>query len=454
VNEITHASPTLAGPIPVTAGTGEPFGGVGSPVGLAEPPASELLPAHDFIEEEYVLSGAVDGEPYTTTLLVRRPRDAKRFSGLVVLEPVHIQGALGLWQTGHSAMLEGGHAWVAIGSQRGAVEGPIRMSNPSRYARLQVPPGKAGPGGGLEGALGQWSQSNSASLPPELFSIDHVSNEIMTQAGAMLKSNSSNGPLAGLLVEYLLMGGASQTGMHTLNYIKARHGAARLADGRPIYDGYLPMAAPSLQPVAGGDAAVVHIFAEGDLALFGAIGPQGHPGARRDGDAPNDRYRSYQIAGSSHLPTRGLREATAIPALGVALESGERFTQFPSGPFYQGALVNLVNWLTKGMSPPTAPPIEILDGKIVQDEFGNASGGLRSPYVDLPTARYIAARYLRNLIGVEIAFPQARLQSLYRSPAAYLQRFDRGIDELIERRWISAADGKRLKTEEAEAPPF
>ena len=447
--------PNFIGPVPNTSESGEPFGGAGSPVGLTEPRVSELLSAHQYVDEEYIVSGTVDGQPYATLLLVRRPQDPQRFSGLVALEPIHIQGALGLWYTGHTAILESGHAWVAIGSQREAVEGPIKTSNPIRYANLQVPTADAGVEDEVHAALNRWTQSNDTQMPPPaLFAMDKISNEIMTQVGAVLKGGSGSGPLPGLLVKYLIMGGASQTGHATLNYIRGASAAARLSDGRPVYDGYLPMAAPSWQAVAGGDAAVIQIFAEGDLVLFDSVGPSGYMGARLDGDAPNDRFRSYQIVGSSHLPTRGLKDVAGLPQLGVELQSGERFTQFPSGAFCQGALVNLVNWITKGVSPPKAPPIEIVNGEIVRDEFGNAQGGVRSPYVDVPTARYITARYVRNLIGVEVRLPPETLRRLYKSRTTYLQSFNHGIDRLIEGRWILAADGERLKMEEAQSPPF
>jgi hypothetical protein len=72
-----------------------------------------------------------------------------------------------------------------------------------------------------------------------------------------------------------------------------------------------------------------------------------------------------------------------------------------------------------------APPIEIANGAIVVDALGNAKGGVRSPYVDISTARYVAARYVRNLIGVEMPFSAEQLRSLYGPRADYLQRFGR-----------------------------
>lgn len=439
---------TVDGPIPVTAESGMPFGGAGSPIGLADPSVPELLAAHGFVEEEFFVSGTVAGQPYTTSLLVRRPADASAFSGLVVLEPVHMQGALGLWLTCHPAILSGGHAWVTLGSQLGAVEGPIKMANPSRYARLSVPsaPTNEDPLAELE----TWSQSESPTVPQELFAIDTISNEIMAQVGTLLKSGDNGGVLPRFAVRYLVMGGASQTGGATLNFIRAAHPGARLPDDQPVYDGFLPMAATGWAPVSGGGSPVMHIFAEGDLVLFGVIGPDGNAAARPDSDAPDDRYRCYQVAGASHLPTRGLRDARNLPQLGLTLEPHERLTQFPSAPFSHAAFVHLVDWITRGITPPHAAPIEIAAGAIVRDELGNARGGVRSPYVDVPTARYFGARYVRNLIGVEEPFAPELLQERYGTRANYLALFDKGIDQAVSEGWLVAADGERLKQEEAE----
>ncbi|MBL7488491.1 hypothetical protein I6A60_05185 [Frankia sp. AgB1.9] len=221
-----------------------------------------------------------------------------------------------------------------------------------------------------------------------------------------------------------------------------------------MYDGFLPMAAPGWTPAAGGDAAVVHTFTEGDLVLFGVIGKDGVVAARPDGDATNDRYRSYQVPACPHLPTRGLRDANGVPQLGLTLEPGERLNQFPSAPFNHAAFVHLVNWVTKDLAPPRAAPIAIANGAIVTDEFGNAKGGVRSPYVDVPTARYIPARYLRNLIGVELPFAPEQLDQLYGSRADYLIRFNQSLDEAINAGSILPADGDLLRQEETETAPL
>lgn len=441
------------GPIPVSDDD-RAFGGATSPVGIAEPVLADLLADHGYVEEEYWVAGLVAGQPYKTSLLVRKPADPDSFSGLVALETVHVQGALGLWQTSHDAILAGGHGWVAVGSQRMGVEGVLKIANPARYASLIVPTVDAAVSERAANALMQWSQSQSGTVPAEVFAVDSISNAIMTQVGAGLKNSVDGGPFGREAVASLIMGGASQTGGATLNYIGEANADARLSDGRPIYDGFLPMAAPGGEPVRGGDAAVIQIYAEGDLILFGSVGPKGVVSARPDSDVADDRYRCYEVTGASHLPTRGVVDVAGIPQLGLMLEPGDRFLQFPFAPFAQAAFVNLVNWVRDGKSPPRAPRIEVANGAMVRDEFGNAKGGLRSPYVDVPTGRYETAKYLRHLIGAEMPFSAEKLRELYGSRADYLQRFDLGIDALVDGGWILPTDGATLKVEEASRPPL
>jgi Alpha/beta hydrolase domain len=75
----------ILGPIPVTAQSGEPFRGVSEkPVAGPGLPLPVLQP-YGYVEEEYFVSGTVDGRPYETALLVRKPKDRAKFSGVVAV---------------------------------------------------------------------------------------------------------------------------------------------------------------------------------------------------------------------------------------------------------------------------------------------------------------------------------------------------------------------------------
>jgi hypothetical protein len=434
----------ITGPVPVTAQSGEPFRGMNEkPVAGPGLPLPVLQP-YGYVEAEYFVSGTVDGRPFETALLVRKPKDPAKFSGVVAVETLHAQGAIPFWGL-HDVLMGGGHGWVMVVSQRSALEAFNRKSNPSRYASLQIPEAPAASG-------------NPVASGPQ----DAISQQIMSQVGALLKSNASNGPFAGMKVKYLIMGGSSQTGMTTLRYIQESHASARLPNGKPIYDGYLPMEAFAVGPITGGDAAVIHVVGEGDFGLFRAFSRGAEFTIRADSDAPNDRFREYEFPAASHVPTRGIADPKVIFAtLDNVMLPGEHLSQFPTPPFYSATLVNLIDWITRGVSPPKAPPIEMANGEIVRDQYGNAKGGVRTPYVDLPTVRYIAsapaaepANMARRMIGLQEPIPTEQLQSMYKSRAEYLKRFDHEIDRLVAQRWLQTHDGDELKAEEAANPPF
>jgi hypothetical protein len=435
----------ITGPVPVTAQSGEPFRGLNEqPVAGPGLPLPVLQP-YGYIEEEYFVSGVVDGKPYTTSLLVRKPKDGSKFSGVVAVETLHAQGAIPFWGL-RDVLMPGGHGWVMIGSQRSALETFIKKSNPARYNSLNIPE--------ATGAM----PANPMAPNPQ----DAISQDILSQVGALLKSNASNGPFVGMTVKTLIMGGSSQTGMTTLRYIQESHAKARLPDGKPIYDGYLPMEAFTTGPITGGDAAVIHVVGEGDFGLFHAFSREMTFTIRSDSDAPNDRFREYEFPAASHVPTRGIADPKVIFAtLDNVMKPGEHLSQFPSAPFYQATFVNLVNWITKGTVPPRAAPIEIANGEIVRDEYGNAKGGVRTPYVDVPRVRYTASaptedpkNIVRRMIGLQEPIQTDKLHRLYKSRADYLKRFDHEIDRLVSEHWLLSHDGEQLKIEEAKDPPL
>jgi Alpha/beta hydrolase domain len=450
VTTIVQAAPvavaTITGPIPVTAQSGEPYRGANEqPVPGPGLPLPVLTP-FGYVEEEYFVSGTIDGNAYKTSLLVRKPKDPAKFSGLVAVETIHAAGAVPLWGF-RDIWLPNGHAWIAVASQRAALESHLKKSNPNRYATLQIP----------EAPSPQPTNTMAAAMAggPQ----DRLSQMIMTQVGALLKSNAKDGPLTGVTVKYLVMGGASQTGGTTLRYIENSHTSARLPNGKPIYDGYLPMQAFSSTPVRAGDAAVMHIVGEGDLMVSRSFN---RPlGLRADANEQGDRYRHYQFVGAPHVVTRGVSDPKVVfSTLQDIVKPGEQLNQFPNAEFFEAAVANFVEWLMKGTAPPSGQPIALANGDILRDEFGNAKGGIRSPYVDMPTARYIASASadeknpMRRLIGLQETFSADQLHNLYGSRELYLHRFNQGIDTLVEERWVIPADGEKLKKEEAAHPPL
>lgn len=432
----------ISSPIPATPQS-QPFRGANEqPVAGPGLPIPDLIP-FGYVEEEYFVSGTVDGKPYATSMLVRKPKDPRKFSGLVAVETVHAQGAIPFWGA-KQVWMGGGHGWVAVGSQRVALEQHVKKANPQRYASLQLPEAPA-PAAGTPpaGPLGGGAQ-------------DLISQAIMTQVGALLKG--PDGPFKRMKVRYLVMGGASQTGGTTLRYIQNSHANARLPGGKFIYDGFMPQLSFANGQLTGLGSPIMHVVTEGDL--MNQLSANRVPMIRPDSDAANDKYRHYQFTGDSHVGMRGIKDPLQVfSTLGNAIRPGEQLSQFPAAEIMMPAVQHFIAWVMKGTPPPHAQPIQVANGQIVRDELGNAKGGVRSPYVDVPTVRYIAAaptnqgeNQFRRLIGLQEPLSAEQLKAKYQTRANYLRQFNAGIDRMVAGGWLQKADGEKLKAEEAQNP--
>ena len=449
---MTTTSPAkLEGPIPITEESG-PFRGTNAqPIpgpGLPPLPLAEA----GYVEEEYFVSGAAEGVSYRTSIVVRKPSDPEAFSGVVLVETIHAAGAVPL-SAQHIALASEGHGYAMVASQKVALDSHVKPSNPARYESLDIadPSGTtAGPGM----TAGATAESMAAHMR-DLERMAPISNAILSQVGALLKSDPPAGPFGNMKVTHLIMGGSSQTGGTTLGYVRDTHAGTRMPDGSPVFDGYFPTLAGGTEPVSGGDAAVVHALGEGDI-MGGR--PTGY--RRPDGDEPDDRYRLYEIVAASHVPTRGYESAAEIfPLLADADPASGELSQFPAAMPYMVAMHNLIEWVTKGTAPPKADRIQTgADGEIVRDEYGNARGGVRLSYVTVPFATYIASSpgdtMFQRMIGLQVPFPKARLAALYPTHDDYVAKIKESVEGLVRDRWIFPEHGEEILAEaEAAAIP-
>jgi hypothetical protein len=128
------------------------------------------------------------------------------------------------------------------------------------------------------------------------------------------------------------------------------------------------------------------------------------------------------------------------------------------------ALHHLFQWVDKGVVPPRADRVwkdrnESNDGsQMALDEQGNARGGVRNPYVDVPIAKYavpneaaaqlipnpsayIAARgqaaaaQMCGLGAYQIELSTAQLKQLYGSKSAYRSKVEKRLGELEKAGW-------------------
>ena len=432
-----------------------------------------------YVEEEFFVSGtgnaydwAQDGSlsvlasglPYTTRIMVRRPRDAARFSGNVVVELINNSRTYDwpmAWSVLFPHILESGHAYVGISIRPRGID-TMKKFNPARYEPLSF------------GAPQQPCPGDAAADRRE-----DVHWDIISQVGALLKTPRSTGPLAGFNVQRVYV--TADDG-DVATYVNAIHAHANMPDGRSIYDGYLhkgnaypvrinacaqaPGPTDPRRKDRGANVPVVRLLTEGDvLTAFNM--------RRDDSDAAGDLYRLYEVAGSSHMDASYYRH---LPLVEDQTKMGQpAFTSawplaikcdieipITDAPLYRyamnAALQNIDRWARQGTPAPRAERVAVRNGGTPQaafvfDEFGNAVGGVRSPYLDVPVATYHAKTpgpgVCGNLLNVD-PFDWARLEKLYGSNQAYVAKVGQAVDRLVQQGWLTRADGEKIKRDSVE----
>ena len=492
--------PSVTGPIPVTADS-RPFleaAKLQTPVDLA---------AHGYVEEEFFVSGtgnvydwAADGtvtikaadRPYTTRILLRRPSDPSRFSGTVLTEILH--SAMGadnnlMWGFAGNYVMSHGDAYVGITVSSNTI-GALKVFNSTRYASLAFPapvPGICGEqagargGGGGRGGGGRGGGDGGANprRPAQFFppADDSVHWDIISQVGALLKSNVLSKPLAGFNVRYIFATDHTASEAHT--YARAFAKLATLPNGKPVYDGFLIKEGAGIgavngcgQRIAPDDprrafknigVPVIFLLSQNYVARFVPI-------RREDSDAPGDQYRLYEVPGASHLdkwtflnlaPLKD-REAVGAAATGgiwpfeYTCEPQEPLPDyFPENYFFSAMLFNLDQWVRNGVAPPRGDRIAIKnagtpDAAVATDAHGNALGGIRSPYVDAPAATFVeqmTGAGACNQIGYWVPFSYRKMEALYGGAAKYEAKMLAGVDKLVQQRWLLKEDAEKLKAE-------
>jgi len=460
--------PTAVGPIPVTADS-YPQMTVKRIQQVVD------LDAAGYVEEEFFVSGtgnaydwAQDGSlsvlasglPYTTRIMVRRPVNATRFSGNVVVELINNSRTYDwpmAWSVLFPHILESGHAYVGISIRPRGIDS-MKKFNPVRYEPLSF------------GAPQQACAGKAAAEDRR----EDVHWDIISQVGALLKTPRSSGPLAGFNVQRVYV--TADDG-DVATYVNAIHAHAKMADGRSIYDGYLhkgnaypvrinacaeaPGANDPRRKDRGANVPVIRVLTEGDVLTSFNM-------RREDSDAAGDLYRLYEVAGSSHMDASYYRH---LPLVEDQTKMGQQafISSWPlaykcaidiaitDAPLYRyamnAALQNIDRWVREGKPAPRAERVAVRNGgtpqaAFVVDDFGNAVGGVRSPYLDVPTATYHAKTpgqaVCGNLLYIE-PFDWARLERLYGSNQAYVAKVGQAVDRLVEQGWLTRADGEKIK---------
>jgi len=437
------------------------------------------LAANGYVEEEFLAAGtacgydvigdasadghwvsraAGDSAPYRTRVLVRRPADPDRFSGVLLVEWLNVSGGFDTdpdWAFCHQEIFRAGHAYAAVSAQAVGVVGGI--------ARLNL---SGEPTPGLLGS--NPTRYGSVSHPGDRFSF-----EMFRQIGRALRETA--GVLGELRPRVVLAIGESQSAHYLTTFINAVHPLSPVFDGFLVHSrgaGAAPLSGEPIDPpsveigvrIRTDDATPVLVLeAEGDLV---------RPLACRLARQPDgDRLRWWEVAGTSHADSYLIGAASALMGCDWRINEGpHRFVA-------QAALHALVRWVTEGTPPPSAARIEFTTDEpyspggalcspgdtpeppmaqnppqpaIARDHAGIAIGGVRTPHVDVPDVVLSGegpagtAGRLGWLVGSTTPLPADDLARKYGDEAGYRRAYERSLDQAIEAGFLLPAHRDEL----------
>ncbi len=439
------------------------------------------LKAMGYVVEEYVISGTAsaykltgeatrdgawaaaptDTAPYATRIVVIRPADPKRFNGSAIVEWLNVTGGLDAgpdWTYSHREMLRSGMAYVGVSAQKVGVEGgggmggaglPLKKANPARYGTL--------------------------SHPGDLYSFD-----MFSQAGAAVKDGKVLGPLK---AKHVIATGESQSAVFMTTYVDAIDPLAKVYDGFYIHSRFGGAPPPESASMRGGQngrpgpssvlmrphlrVPVMTLISETDLIGSGLSGFW----AAEQPD--NDKLRIWEMPGTSHVDNYmffvGGHDDGAQPIDKIAgywkptdaLFGAKMAKPINSAPQHhyvaQAALAGLEAWVRTGKAPAKAPRMTTEAAavagqapKLVLDANGNTKGGIRTPWVDAPTAKLSGSGNTGGpygfLVGSTQPFDAATLTKLYPGGKAdYLKAFDASLTSAVKGGFILPADAPEIR---------
>jgi Alpha/beta hydrolase domain len=496
-------TPAIAtGPIASTA-TNFPFIADGFSV---EPPVPE-----GYVEDEFFFSGTANlyqftstgieivspcpaiatrgcsNLSYTTRMLIKRPSDPAKFSGNVIIEPLNPSADFdiaGVWDRSADFFVRNGDIFIGWSCKSIIVDQTLKSFNKTRYAALNFPYMPSPDGNANDGVY------------------DGITFDIAAQLGALIKLNGPMSPLHQYDIHHVIEAGFSQDGTFAFSQAETFNALERLPNGSPIYDGYVPggtngpanldfgLTAQGALPAGDKrlqmqprDVPVIQIDTETEIFL-GTFNPIGLSFQRSDSDALDDRYRLIEVPGASHvsndnnmpviplqlnfaelngltpsmLPPDGCTHQAFVPGPTMGAAGVLDPNNFPFSFVADAAFANLEAWIDLDLPPPHAAIIDVDTTKtppsIVRDQFGNAEGGLRTPFVDVPITSFVpfdtaAHQTLLSgfciLDGYNLPFDAAALKSLYPTHQNYVVRFAADAGRLVvERLWLPEDAAKAI----------
>jgi len=442
------------------------------------------LAAHGYVEEEFIISGysnvyeyhdvglypkiRCENGRYTTRILVRRPADPLKQSDFAVLEIFNYAGAeraFACWGFCDEYLVSRGDVWVGITIKQNAIDG-LKRFDPERYKDLgfpnPVPEDKRRPFTSMFGPASPDAGNYESGL----------AYDAMSQVAALLKARDPANPLfrggpSRKPAKYVIGMGAS--GCDLSLYAAALQPFATTDGVRPCFDGFHIHMTGYPGNISNGETRfeacddrckimtnvpLVWTQTMGDMRGGGVHPSYSYMYRWPDSDLPGRQHRQYEIAGA---PLGLVMDMEC----GACDEDVEKYTGKPvdkrkdPDPDYEipflyimrAVLDHLKKWIRDGVPAPPSRYIEMQgeypDADFVLDEHGNPIGGVRSPYVDVPTKTYTWIDDFTVFNEIE-PFSAEKLKQLYPTRKEYFEKCVYSTMKMIEEGFLLAEDAPKI----------
>jgi alpha/beta hydrolase family protein len=408
------------------------------------------LEEQDYVQEEWFINGRADAAdpygvvrasaaPFATRFLVRRPIDGSRSSGSVFFDPLHMIREMPASWDSAAWLMNRGHVWVGVsvhngsfGRKYGYVGGldAVKETDPSRYAPLHLPTITASPPRrSFVGPAG----ADSSALRWDMGMTHPQGHGIVMQVAKLLRADAAFSDLG---IQRIYGCGVSQTANFWRVFLDGGwHERARRDGGRALFDGYalIVSGAPAAAPM---DAVLVNVLSEAEV-----VGTIVHPSTAPP-DCEHPRIRGIELPGSPHLI--GSHHVGQIGHGHV--HTSERYDLVVTA-----VLAGMDRWISEGVPMPHASKIERdprqVDG-VARDHCGNALGGVRVPWIEVPRGQYLARCECGPTRGEFVPFDSEHMRNMYGDRETYQDRWCRSVGRLVD-------DGFLLPDDRAKMPvPF
>lgn len=359
---------------------------------------------------------------YRTRIVVYRPIDPADFDGNVLVEWLNVTAGFETppsWGTGHLEMRRGGSVWVGVSAQLVGIEGspggllPLHLKavNPARYGSL--------------------------SHPGDSFSYD-----IFSQVAQAIRQPSGIDPLGGLVAQRLIAYGESQSASRLTTYLNAMHPLFNTFDGYMVHsrgDGSSDLSQSPEVEIPTPEVVLVRTDLNVPVMNFETETDVLGLGFSRARQPDTDLLRSWEVAGTAHGDyytfVSGREDAVGDPVFASVVEEtsvlgfitcDRPMNNGPQHYVFNRAVRALNAWAAGGPAPAHSPLLKLNDdgSDYLYDELGNVLGGIRTPYVDAPSAVLRGEANTGNpfcrLFGTTALFSAGQMASLYVDEAGFV----------------------------------